>query len=110
MVTALIKVDEEVSAEEELMLAELTGMFEQYVTRVTGLATFGVAVVPQSKEQDGAIAALLPAITRRPIAGGEAYVVGPYFSDSFATVVREEYRALGFFTAVVEIDAGSGPV
>lgn len=104
VITALIKVDAEVSDEEELMLAELTGMFDQYVLKVTGLAAFGVAVVPQSPQQDDAIAALLPGLARRSIAGGEAYVVGPYFSDSFAAVVGEQYRRLGFFSTVVELD------
>lgn len=104
VVSALVKVDDVVSEEEELMLAELTGMFDHYLARKSGHAVFGVAVVPQSPEQDGAIAALLPTIPRRPVAGGEAYVVGSFFSNAFAEVVGEQYRGLGFFTAVVEMD------
>ena len=76
-------------------------MFAAYLGGTEGEEGFAVALVPQDEAQDRAIAGLLPGVTKRSVHGGRAYVTGQYHSERFANVVGEEYRTLGFFTAVV---------
>ncbi len=97
---ALVEVDEQRTDEEELVLAELEGMFNHYL-EVEGQSHFSVAVVPQSEKQDQALSALLPDAGKRSVEGGEAYVVGQYYSADFADIVGDQYRNLGFFTTVI---------
>ncbi len=35
-------------------------------------------------------------------AGGKGYTVGAYFSRSYADMICTQYRALGFFTVVLD--------
>lgn len=101
VVNALVHADEEVSHQEALMLGELEGMWSAYLDEDTGGTLYGVAVVPQSPEQDQAIADVIPNVGKTPVQGGEAYVVGRYHSEGFAQVRGRQYQDLGFFTAVV---------
>ena len=103
VVSALVHVDEEVSTEEALVLDELNGMWEAYLNEDVDVPLFGVAVVPQSPEQDRAIAEVIPNVGKTPVEGGEAYVVGKYHSERYAEVMGRQYRDLGFFTTVVGV-------
>jgi hypothetical protein len=47
-----------------------------YLDSSAKLPLYGVAVVPQSPEQDRAISDVIPNVGRTPVEGGEAYVVG----------------------------------
>jgi hypothetical protein len=103
---ALVGIDQHVSAEESLMMAEIDGMLDAYVHRSGDAALlYGVVIVPQGPEQDRAIAAVLPDLPKREIHGGLVYVAGTYHSFDFAEVVSAQYRALNFFTAVVRMAA-----
>lgn len=104
VVSALVHVDEEVSDEEALMLDELDGMWASYLDAETEVPVYGVAVVPQSPDQDRAIADVIPTVGKTPVEGGEAYVVGRYHSERYAEVMGKQYRDLGFFTTVVRVD------
>jgi hypothetical protein len=106
VIVALIHADEEVTSEEGLILAELGGMLEAYIDGEARRARFTVAVVPQSDEQDVAIKAVLPDTARERLAGGSAYVVGRYFSEPYAELVGEQYRALNVFTTVLRAANG----
>ncbi len=97
---ALVEADEQRTSEEDLVLAELEGMFNNYL-ELEGQSHFSVAVVPQSKKQDQAVSTLLPDAPKRQVEGGEAYVVGQYYSADFADIVGDQYRNLGFFTTVI---------
>lgn len=97
---ALVDADEQRTEEEEFVLAELEGMFGHYLDQ-DGQDLYSVVVVPQSGKQDKALSALLPDASKRQVEGGEAYVVGQFFSTHFADIVGEQYRDLGFFTTVV---------
>ena len=101
VVNALVHIDEEVSEEESLILDELDGMWSAYLDEDAEVPLYGVAVVPQSPEQDRAIAEVIPNVGKRPVKGGEAYVVGRYHSERYAEVMGRQYRDLGFFTTVV---------
>lgn len=105
VVNALIHVDEEVSEEEALVLGELQGMWNAYLDADAPAFLFGVAVVPQSPDQDRAIAEVIPTVGKRPVEGGEAYVVGRYHSERYAELMGSQYRELGFFTTVVRLGA-----
>jgi hypothetical protein len=103
VVVALVNADEQITAEEELILAEVGGMLESYVGGGALGARFAVALVPQSDDQERAIRAVLPDLHPEELAGGSAYVVGRYFSGRFAEIVSERYRSLNVFTTVLRL-------
>ena len=103
VVNALVHVDEEVSEEEALILGELEGMWQAYLDAGAEMPLFGVAVVPQSPEQDRAISEVIPNVGKAPVEGGEAYVVGRYHSERYGELMGRQYRDLGFFTTVVRV-------
>jgi hypothetical protein len=109
VVSALIHVDEEVSEEEALVLGELEGMWNAYLDSEADTPLFGVAVVPQSPQQDRAIAEVIPNVGKTPVEGGEAYVVGRYHSERYAELMGRQYRELGFFTTVVRVGVAGNP-
>jgi hypothetical protein len=76
-------------------------MLNHYVGNGTAQALHVVIIAPQSDEQEEAIATLLPDVRRGPIAGGNGYMVGPYFSEKYAQIICDQYRALDFFTVVM---------
>ena len=94
----LVKIDDSVSAQEELILQEVDGLLLNYVTDSDERARFAVVIAPQNDEQDTAIAALLPDVEKTEVAGGSGYMVGSYYSQDYADVICNQYRALGFFT------------
>ncbi len=94
----LVKIDDSVSAQEELILQEVDGLLLNYVTDSDKRARFAVVIAPQNDEQDTAIAALLPDVEKTEVAGGSGYMVGSYYSQDYADVICNQYRALGFFT------------
>jgi hypothetical protein len=101
---ALVNIDDQVTREEDLMLAELDGMLDAYLRDEPDAASgFAVVLVPQGAEQDQAIAAVLPDLQKRELHGGQVYVAGTYHSFDFAELVSAQYRALNFFTAVVRM-------
>lgn len=95
---ALAIADDSVSAQEELILEEVDGLLLGYVNESDVQARFSVVVAPQNDEQDSAIATLLPNIEKTEIAGGSGYMIGSYYSQQYADVICNQYRALGFFT------------
>lgn len=107
VVTALVHIDEEVTEEEALILGELDGMWTSYLDAEADLPVFAVAVVPQSPDQDRAIADVIPNVGKTPVRGGEAYVVGNYHSEQYAEVMGRQFRDLGIFTTVVRMKEGS---
>lgn len=106
VIHALARVDDVVSEEEALIMTEIDGLLTDYLSDIKTGADFAVVVAPQSGEQDSAIAALLPHLEKTEIAGGSAYVIGAYYSQDYAGIVCDQYRALGYFT----IDIADAPV
>lgn len=98
-----VKVDEEVSPEEETMLEELDGLAAEYIADEGEAArAFEVVIVPQSNDQVEAVQSLIPGATLKPARGGRVFSVGRFFSDRYAEMVCERYIALGLFTTQVE--------
>jgi hypothetical protein len=99
---ALVNVDDRVSDEEELIFDEVRAFLKSYVGCSEDMAAYKVIIAPQNRKQDSAIATLLPDAGKVNIAGGIGYTVGSYYSRNFAQVIRDQYRALGFFTIDLE--------
>lgn len=101
IVRALVEVDEEVSPEEALIVSEVEGMLEAYLSGGAVDRPYAVALVPQSPEQESAVATVLPGVKKTRLQGGHAFLAGGFHSRDFAELVGERYRGLGFFTVVV---------
>lgn len=102
VISRVVKADEKVTPEEEIVEAELAGMLAAYCGDVGSRPSFYSAIVPQSADQDQAMATLLPGLERRTVPGGIAYLAGPFFSHGFAEEVTKQHRALNFFSIVVD--------
>jgi hypothetical protein len=105
LLTVLVKIDEEISAEETLILAELNGLFTSYLNEDADITPFTVWLVPQNEEQDQAIASLMPPLPRQETSGGFAYLAGAYYSKEYAEMISNKYRTLHFFTTVDQEEA-----
>ena len=95
---ALVKVDDNVSEQETLILAEVHQFLLAYIDESDTQANYSVIIAPQNPDQDAAIGALLPSVQKIEVAGGSGYLVGSFYSQDYANVICDQYRALGFFT------------
>lgn len=100
ILVALLRVDLTVSEQESLMQRELTGMFDAYLTRDGAPGMHRVFVVPQNATQDEALRSLAPGAEKMPFRGGSAYLIGGYYSEDYACVMRKKYQSLGFFSVL----------
>ncbi|MCB0164926.1 MAG: hypothetical protein KDI79_11910 [Anaerolineae bacterium] len=100
LLNVLVKIDEEISDEEALILAELNGLFAGYLDEEADVTPFTVWLVPQNEDQDQAIASLMPALPKQTTSGGFAYLAGTYYSKDYAEMISQKYRALQFFTTI----------
>ena len=98
----LVDADENCSPEEELAFNEMTGHINRYLSDDALTAGFTVVIAPQHEEQDEAIRLMLEEVEPHTYAGGRGYTVGQYFSRNYAEIICQEYRALGFFTVVMD--------
>lgn len=97
LLKALTQADDRMSAEEALVMDELSGLIGEYATGGQG-TQYNVLIAPQNLEQEQALAALLPQIAKEPRLGGEVFVVGRYFSQNYAETICSWYRKAGFLT------------
>ncbi len=95
---ALVEVDENVSDQEKLILAEVHQFLLSYIDDFDNQANYTVIIAPQNRNQDAAIGALLPDAQKINVAGGSGYLVGSFYSQDYADVICDQYRELGFFT------------
>lgn len=97
----LAAADNDTSADESLMMAEVSGLLDKYLG--AGPRTvYEVHLVPQSAEQQAALEATFPNMQRRTLPSGPVVVAGRYYSQAYAEVVRRKYVTLQFYTAVAE--------
>ncbi|MCB0225989.1 MAG: hypothetical protein KDI02_20040 [Anaerolineae bacterium] len=106
LLNVLVKIDETISDEEALILAELNGLFAGYLDEEAGIIPFTVWLVPQNEEQDQALASLMPALPKQETSGGFAYLAGTYYSKDYAEMISERYRSLHFFATIDQEEAG----
>lgn len=100
----LIKIDGDVSKEEELIVEELLGLINRYLDKHEEDNRYYIAIVPQDSQQETAIKALVSDSQRKKVAGGLAYVNGPYFSRKYSEILSEQYHALNCLAVVVSSD------
>jgi len=105
LLNVLVKIDETISDEEALILAELNGLFAGYLDEEAGIIPFTVWLVPQNEEQDQALASLMPALPKQETSGGFAYLAGTYYSKDYAEMISERYRSLHFFATIDQEEA-----
>jgi len=98
LLEALVRVDQKFSTQERLILGEVRQLLRGYTDKKDAKANCTVVVVPQSNDQDVAIAALLTHSEKTELAGGAGYKIGTYFSRNYAEMICQQYRTLGFFT------------
>jgi len=97
-----VRADDVVSAEEELVLEEVTGMITGYVSESGEGGLHEVIIVPQNDDQMAAVISLFPGIEAKTMRGGIAYSVGHFYSARYADVICDKYISLGLFTARVD--------
>jgi len=105
LLETLVKIDDDYSIQEKLIQEEVRGLLLDYCEENHAKANCSVVIVPQSREQDAAISAILPQTEKTELAGGSGYMVGSFYSKSYAEVICNQYRALGFFTIDIIQDA-----
>lgn len=102
IIDSLVQIDQQVSSEERIVMAELKGLIQNYALEKEVPETYTVTVVPQSAEQAAAIGSEMPHLEQADLAGGTGFVVNSYFSKEYAELICHQYRELGFFTVTIE--------
>lgn len=104
LLKTMVQADGQVTEEEELALEELTGIIREYCANEEEYESerYYIAIVPQSSKQEASIHLIFPNLEKVKIAGGEAYIIGPYFSKKYTEVLCEKYRAINLFAVVVD--------
>lgn len=97
VLTSLTGIDGNVSAEEELIMNELSGLLDDYAAG-TKSTTFTVLIAPQSESQEAALHEILPKNDKEHRLGGEVFKVGQYYSREYADMVCNWYRETGYLT------------
>lgn len=107
LLVAMVKADAKESEDEALILHEITGMIDAYITKDGAVPSHEVVLIPQSPEQAEAIRGLLQGATPESYRGGTAFVAGRYFSNDYAQMIRQKHQALGFFAVLDSRDQQS---
>ncbi|HEY9613397.1 hypothetical protein [Allocoleopsis sp.] len=97
IISKLVKIDNHVSQEEEMMVTELQGLIANYLGKASVGNIYKVVVLPQNPQQEQSIFSLLPGLTEQMILGGSAYVIEPFYSLKYAEIVCQQYRSLNCF-------------
>ena len=100
LMNKLVKADDEVTLEEELIISELMGLINTYLGSEKKSEMYHVIIVPQDPDQEDVIKRLSPESKKINTAGGSAFSVESYFSLRYAQMVCDEFRKKGLFTIV----------
>jgi hypothetical protein len=98
VVQALINIDEQITKEEELIGAEISGMLINYASEQK-TALYGVIIHPKQEQQESFLA-LVPSAQEEYILGNRAYIAGFFQTRPYAEAFSEYYREQDFFTVV----------
>lgn len=118
LIRFMVHADRQVSKEEAVVLDEINGATAAFLNRSgAGGEVFEVLLVPQRPEDFERAGELMSDPVLHPRAGGEAFVAGSYFSESFARAICRRYRQRDFFCTVehrkampAEADTDAGAV
>ncbi len=106
---AIMAADEEVTDEEHIAFGEASGVLQSYLKAGHQEPSYQVLIAPQDAAQEEAVELMLAGIEPHDYAGGKGYTVGHFYSRAYADVVCLEYRAIGFFTVVVNESLSLNP-
>ncbi|NEO39039.1 MAG: TerB family tellurite resistance protein [Moorea sp. SIOASIH] len=104
VVNALINIDDEVSEQEKLIVAELNGLFSRYLGERLDNEVYRVVIVPQTEQQEEVIETSLPELSRYSTKGGFAYQTNSFYSKQYAAIICDQYRSLNLISFVTTID------
>jgi hypothetical protein len=102
VVQALINIDEEITKEEELIGAEISGMLINYASEEK-TTLYGIIIHPKQEQQESFLA-LVPNAKEEYILGNRAYIAGIFQTRPYAEAFSEYYREQEFFTIVHKYD------
>jgi len=107
MITLMTEADHKVTLEENMAVAEFSGMISNYVNteKERKVEMFEVNIVPQGEKQIRAIKELLPKLKSVHDRGGEVFKIGDFFSEEYSDAVCEKYINLGIYSNTVRIKA-----
>jgi hypothetical protein len=100
LMNELIAADDQVSVEEELIIAELMGLIDQYLDNEKKREMYHVIIVPQDPTHEETIKKVSPNSEKIRTAGGTAFSVESFYSLKYAQMVCSEFRKKGLFTIV----------
>ena len=105
LMNLMAEADDEVTKEEEMAVAEFTGMIAYYVSSEKGgdIEMFEVSIVPQGDEQMNSVRELLPDLDIVESRGGKVFKVGKYFSEDYAEAVCSKYISLGLYSNTTRV-------
>ncbi|MFH1050467.1 MAG: hypothetical protein V1779_05990 [bacterium] len=101
----IVKADNVVTIEEELFIAEATGLINSYVHKEDNPKMYQVLLVPQKKKKIKAMAEIFPNNEMVDRRGGKVLIQGKYYSKEFAEEVCKNYMELGIFSIWEEIES-----
>lgn len=101
LVQALVRVDDEISPEEEIASAEILSLIEKYVSGTTN-TIFQILIHPKDADQEAQVIAVIPEPQISHSLGDRAVVACAFHTRSYAEMIGAEYRQQGWFTVVHE--------
>ncbi|MGB5209536.1 MAG: hypothetical protein WBO47_04925 [Gammaproteobacteria bacterium] len=110
LIRFMIHADRQVTTDEAIVLDEVSGAASAYLSSKGARAEmYEVLLVPQRAEHFERVNELVTDPVLHPRAGGEAYVAGTYYSESFARAICRRFQRRDFFSTVErrQIDAVS---
>jgi hypothetical protein len=100
LMNELIAIDDQVTAEEELIISELMGLIDTYLDQEKKREMYHVIIVPQDPSHENVVKELSPDSEKIRTAGGTAFSVESFYSLKYAQMVCNEFRQKGLFTIV----------
>lgn len=95
---ALIRLDEQVTEEEELVMSEVSSLLKSYADREETLS-YRIIIHPDRQQQEKLLV-LIPNSQEEYMWGNSAYIVGIFQTRPYAEALCKDYRQQGFFTVV----------
>lgn len=102
LIKYMIEADSVETPEEQMLGDEVRARLMAYTSEKNITERYRVILAPQTADQENSIIALLKSPKRLTIAGGHGYLVDELYSRTYAVMIRDQYRELGFFAVDFE--------
>ena len=105
LITLLIKADDKVTEEEQLLLGELSGLLQHYQQENNQPVTiYEVLVVPQNSKYNIILTfqEILPKTKLVNRRGGEVILIDSFYSEGYAEKISEKYMQEGLLSFVIK--------